>query len=241
MKLSIKPFIYSLLMVMFVFSTESSARKSISKNEQSVSNAALVTGTVKDRDGNVYKTISIGTQVWMAENLRTTKFRNGEPIPKVIANNSWTNLSTGAYCWYNNDDKANKITYGALYNWFAIDDKRNIAPIGWHIPSNKEWAIFVAFLKGDQHAGGALKETLTSHWSDPNSGATNSSGFSALPGGYRSKDGTFKNLNVCGAWWVNTEYTKSLGWYWYVDNVSSAIHNVSTYKNCGFSIRCIKD
>jgi uncharacterized protein (TIGR02145 family) len=241
MKLSIRTLIYPLLMLMFVLTTSSSFRNDVSKNDQSVSNAALGTGTVKDRDGNVYKTVRIGTQVWMAENLRTTKYRNGDPIPQVIANTSWSVLNSGAYCWYNNDDKASKITYGALYNWFAIDDKRNIAPIGWHIPTDKEWAVLVTFLKGDQYAGDALKETQTSHWSDPNSAATNSSGFSALPGGYRNKDGIFKNINVCGGWWADTEYTKSLGWYRYVDNVSSSIHNVSTYKNCGFSIRCIKD
>ena len=241
MKLNFRTLIYPLLMFLFVITTSSSFRNNISGSDQPVCNAASETGTVKDRDGNVYKTVTIGTQVWMAENLKTTKYRNGDPIPKVIANSSWTELNSGAYCWYNNDAAANKATYGALYNWFALNDNRGIAPIGWHIPTDQDWAALVSFLKGDGTAGGALKETLTSHWSEPNTGATNSSGFSALPGGYRTKDGTFKNVNVCGGWWVNKEYTKSVAWYRFVDNVSSSIHNFSTYKNCGFSIRCIKD
>ena len=241
MKLNFRTLIYPLLMFLFVITTSSSYRINDSKSDQSIGKTSVGTGTVKDRDGNVYKTVTIGTQVWMAENLRTTKYRNGDPIPKVIANTSWTELNSGAYCWYNNVDAANKITYGALYNWFVISDNRGIAPIGWHIPTDQDWAALVSFLKGDGTAGGALKETLTSHWSEPNTGATNSSGFSALPGGYRTKDGTFKNVNVMGGWWVNKEYTKSVAWYRFVDNVSSSIHNFSTYKNCGFSIRCIKD
>lgn len=241
MKQSIKTLIYSLILLLFVVSTSSSSGQSVSKNNQPAGNIASIAGTVKDRDGNVYKTVRIGTQVWMAENLKTTKFRNGEPIPHVIGNSTWGVLNTGAYCWYNNDDRANKVTYGALYNWFAVDDQRSIAPVGWHIPTDKEWAALVVYLKGERIAGGALKETMTSHWADPNTGATNSSGFTALPGGYRAKDGTFKNLNVCGGWWADTEYTKSLVWYRYVDTTGSTIHNFSTYKSSGFSIRCIKD
>ena len=241
MNQSIKTLIYSLLLLLFVSSASSSSGQGVSKNNQPTGNSASVIGTVKDRDGNVYKTVRIGSQVWMAENLKTTKFRNGEPIPHVISNATWSVLNSGAYCWYNNDDRANKVTYGALYNWFAVDDQRNIAPTGWHIPTDKEWAALVTYLKGERIAGGALKETLTSHWTDPNTGATNSSGFTGLPGGYRAKDGTFKNLNVCGGWWTDTEYTKSLVFYRFVENTSSTVHNFSTYKDSGFSIRCIKD
>jgi len=197
-------------------------------------------GTMTDKEGNVYKTVTIGNQIWMAENLRTTKFRNGDPIPNVSGNPTWTALTSGAYCWYNND-AANKAGYGALYNWYAVNDPRNIAPVGWHIPSDEEWTALANFLQGKSQAGGKLKETGTTHWSDPNSGATNSSGFNALPGGYRTKDGVFKNLSFCGCWWATTEYTQSVAWYRYVDYGTSSIYSVSIYKKSGLSIRCVKD
>jgi len=241
MKLTIRILIYPLIMLMFLILTSSSSRNDLTKSEQTSNDPTSATGTVTDKDGNVYKTVTIGTQVWMAENLKTTKFRDGKPIPYVMVNATWADLTIGAYCWSNNDASVNKVTYGALYNWYAVNDSRNIAPAGWHIPSEAEWATLTTFLKGRSLAGGELKETLTSHWSSPNSGATNSSGFTALPGGYRKKDGAFSNVNVMGGWWASTEYSKSVAWYRYVDYSSSNIYSCSTYKNSGFSVRCIKD
>jgi uncharacterized protein (TIGR02145 family) len=232
--------IYPLLILMFViFGSSSFGQKQVDNNHKPV-NPVQTAGTVRDKDGNIYKTVTIGSQVWMAENLRSTKFRNGDPVPNVSANASWSVLKSGAYCLYNND-AANKSVYGTLYNWFVVTDPRNIAPAGWHIPSDEEWTALTNFLQGNSQAGGKLKETGTSHWSDPNSGAINSTGFTALPGGYRAKDGVFKNLSLCGTWWATTEYTQSVAWYRYVDYGTGNIYRVSIYKACGLSIRCIKD
>ena len=241
MKLTIRILIYPLIVLMFVILTSSSLRNDPAKDEQVKNDPTSATGTVTDRDGNVYKTVTIGMQVWMAENLKTTKFRNGKPIPYVQINSTWADLNTGAYCWYNNDASAGKAKNGALYNWYAVSDSRNIAPAGWHIPSEAEWTILTTFLKGKSLAGGKLKETSTSHWASPNSDATNSSGFTALPGGYRNKDGVFGNVNIMGGWWTITEYSKSVAWYRYVDCNGSDIYIRSTFKNSGFSVRCIKD
>lgn len=240
MKMNIRILSYALLMLMLVVFAKNSFGNNPAKNGQTGKKPVLSIGTVTDKDGNVYKTVTIGNQIWMAENLKTTKFRNGDPIPNVSASNNWSALTSGAYCWYNND-AANKAGYGALYNWYVINDPRNIAPLGWHIPSDEEWTALANFLQGKSQAGGKLKETGTTHWSDPNSGASNSSGFNALPGGYRTKDGVFKNLSFCGTWWATTEYTQSVAWYRYVDYGTSSIYSVSIYKKSGLSIRCVKD
>jgi len=137
---------------------------------------------VTDIDGNIYKTVKIGSQVWMAENLKVTKYRNGDPISNVRDNNAWKTCATGAYCWYNNDKTVNKATYGALYNWYAVSDSRNIAPEGWHIASNDEWTTLTTYLGGVCKAAGYIKETDFIHWNSPNAGATNSSGFAARRG-----------------------------------------------------------
>jgi len=232
---------YSILIFLFALHTSHSFGNKPAENDQKQIHPVSTTGTVKDKEGNIYKTVTLGKQIWMAENLRTTKYRNGDPIPNVTVNSNWAALTTGGLCWYNNDAAANHATYGVLYNWYAVNDPRKIAPSGWHVPSDEEWTVLTNFLAGKSYAGGKLKGTSTSHWSDPNSGATNSSGFTALPGGYRNKDGVFKNLSFCGSWWATTEYTKSVAWYRYVDYGTSTIYNVSTYKTSGFSIRCIKD
>jgi uncharacterized protein (TIGR02145 family) len=211
-----------------------------SESNQLPANSIQTNGMVKDKEGNVYKTVTIGKQVWMAENLKTTKFRNGDPIPNIADNNKWSVQKSGAYCLYNND-AANQSKYGVLYNWYAITDPRNIAPPGWHIPSDEEWTALMNFLQGKSQAGAKLKETGLTHWADPNSGASNSTGFTALPGGYRAKDGTYKNLSFCGAWWATTEYTQSVAWYRYVDYGTGNLYSVSTYKACGLSVRCVKD
>lgn len=139
-------------------------------------------GPVTDVDGNVYQTISIGNQVWMTQNLKTTKYRNGNPIQLISDINQLGGLTTGAYCDYDNNS-SNSNTYGRLYNWYSLIDQRNICPIGWHIPSKDEWEILFNYIGGKSVAGGKLKETGTAHWISPNEGATNESGFKALPGG----------------------------------------------------------
>ena len=197
--------------------------------------------TVTDIDGNVYRTVKIGTQVWMAENLKTTKYRNGDPIANVTNGASWKALTTGAYCWYNND-AANKVTYGGLYNWFAVADSRKIAPTGWHVPTDAEWTVLTDFLGGLKVAGGKLKENGTSHWRTPNTGATNSCGFTALPGGYRyNGDGSFSHVGDIGYWWSSTAYGASDAWGRYLGDYNAYAYRNYNNKQGGFSVRCVRD
>ena len=199
-------------------------------------------GTVVDNDGNRYNYITIGTQTWMVENLKTTKYRNGEAISNVTDNDAWAALALGAYCWYNNDI-SNKAIYGGLYNWYAVADSRNIAPVGWHVATDAEWTTLINYLGGAATAGGYLKETGTTHWNSPNTGADNSSGFSALPGGGRHySHGSFGNFGTCGYWWSTTAIDATLAWYrilFYRDaEVNSSFLGG---KQHGLSVRCVRD
>ena len=204
-------------------------------------NPNLTYGTVNDIDGNTYKTITIGTQTWMAENLKTTKYRNGEPINNVKDNTAWAALTSGAYCWYYNDSIVKKSLYGALYNWYAISDSRNIAPIGWHVPTDAEVATLVTFLGGENVAGGKLKEQGLEHWVSPNSGSTNSSGYSALPGGYRTNNGTFDYDTESGNWWSTLEFSATEAKKHDLDWNNDDVYFNNTSKKYGCSVRCIKD
>jgi uncharacterized protein (TIGR02145 family) len=190
-----------------------------------------------DADGNVYSSVTIGTQVWMKENLRTTKYNDGTPIPQIIG----TYYSAAGYIWYNNDKNSYKSTCGALYNFYAIQTGK-LAPIGWHIPSLAEWTTLIQFLGGDSEAGGKLKEEGFTHWTSPNTGATNSSGFTALPGGDYDVSGNFLFLGQEGRWW----FTQSIpvpGWAVYIKilNDDKSITSYSNYIGVAMSVRCIKD
>jgi len=201
----------------------------------------LVPETFTDLDGNVYHAVVIGKQTWMVENLKTTKYRSGAAIPNVTANASWAALVSGAYCWRNNDASTYKATYGAIYNWYAVADSRNIAPVGWHVPTITEWNTLANYLGGITVAGAKLKESGTSHWSTPNAGATNSTGFTALPGGSRNSDGTFYNFGTYGIWWMSTEYSAKNAWYGFMYYNDSDSDNYNDLKFIGFSVRCIRD
>jgi uncharacterized protein (TIGR02145 family) len=197
--------------------------------------------TVTDIDGNVYHTVKLGSQVWMVENLKVTRYQNGDLLPNVADTTQWCHLPAGVYCSYNNDAK-NASVYGHLYNWFAVTDSRNIAPKGWHVPSYKEIEMLVAFLGGDTIAAAKLKETGTAHWLQPNMGATNESGFTALPGGYRfNHEGTFHTLGSNGYWWTTTQSIELYAWskriFWYFAHADYD-HDLKTL---GFSVRCVKD
>jgi uncharacterized protein (TIGR02145 family) len=196
--------------------------------------------TVTDIDGNVYQTVTIGTQVWMAENLKVTHYRNGDPVPNVTDGGTWSGLSTGAYCNYNNDT-GNVATYGRLYNWYGVADSRNIAPAGWHVASDAEWQTLVDYLGGSAVAGGKLKEVGTTHWNPPNTGATNESGFSALPGGYRSSNGYFYDMGSYAYFWSSTESYSYYAWYRYLYYDYSQVSRHYDYKRYGFSVRCVRD
>lgn len=163
-------------------------------------NPDLTYNSVSDIDGNIYKTIQIGAQAWMAENLKTTKFNDGSPIPYIADATDWSQLSAPGYCWYNNDAESFKTVIGALYNWYTTDvagnGGKNVCPSGWHVPTDPEWTILTDYLGGLSVAGGKLKESGISHWQSPNINASNESGFTAIPGGYRSyTDGAYFSIN----------------------------------------------
>ena len=205
----------------------------------------LTYGSLTDQDGNVYKTISIGTQTWMAENLRTTKYRNGDPIQNVSDSSAWNFLTTGAYCWYLNNEINNKTVYGALYNWFTVVDSRNIAPAGWHVPTKEEWVTLISNQGFEGAAGKNLKETGNAHWVEDHfypTTATNESGFTALPGGVRDRQfGIFRQLGSYSYYWSTTEYNlhESVGLY--MCNTDTHCLNSPFLKELGFSVRCVKD
>ncbi|MBC8214179.1 MAG: fibrobacter succinogenes major paralogous domain-containing protein [Candidatus Marinimicrobia bacterium] len=202
------------------------------------------TGTMTDIDGNIYQTIQIGNQTWMAENLKVTHYRNGDAIQTGYSNSEWEDLydtETGAYCVYD-DQESNADTYGYLYNWVAVDDTRNIAPEGWHIPTDEEWQILVDFLGGSSVAGGKMKETGTVHWNSPNTGATNESGFTALPGGYRSYDyGNYNDMGNTGCFWSSTEYDSTNAWTRKLYYYSSEVPRYYYCKKHGISVRLVRD
>jgi uncharacterized protein (TIGR02145 family) len=195
---------------------------------------------VKDIDGNEYNVIKIGNQIWMAENLRTTKYRDGKAILLVTDGTAWNYLNTSGYCLYNNF-VAYRNSYGALYNWYAVNT-RILCPTGWHVPSDAEWTTLTTFLGGDSVAGGKLKETSTVHWSRPNTGATNESGFKALPGGTRYNRGSFYHTGYYGCWWSATEYyNESNAWYRGMSYETCYVRRHYDSKSVGFSVRCLKD
>jgi uncharacterized protein (TIGR02145 family) len=210
-----------------------------------VHNPDLTYGSMTDQEGNVYKTIVIGTQEWMAENLNTSIYRNGDVIPTNLDNTTWQNTISGAWAYYNND-ASYECPYGKLYNWFACTDSRGLCPTGWHVPSDAEWTVLTDYLGGEAVAGGKMKTTGTSEaasglWYSPNQGATNSSGFSGVPGGVRDGFGYYGNIVDYGRWWSSTE----------VDTIDARDRGLNhgyddffrlyNHKKDGFSVRCLRD
>jgi uncharacterized protein (TIGR02145 family) len=217
--------------------------KTFYTNNDIIFNPELSYGTVADIDGNVYKTIRIGTQTWMAENLKTTRYRNGDPITNVIASAAWQTLQSGAYCWYNNDAATYKENFGALYNWYAVADVRIIAPTGWHVPTDAEWTTLSTYLGGESYAGGTMKEVGITHWKNPNTGATNSSGFTALPGGMLAYSNSYTTgIQYGGLWWTSTPYDASYAWYFGLNYDFARFPDdlICRYQN-GLSVRCVQD
>jgi len=217
----------------------SSAQRKATKDKST--KKEVLKETLTDVDGNVYHTVKIGKQVWMVENLKVTRYRNGDPIQNVTDDTKWTNLTTGAYCNYNNDiSKSN--TYGRLYNWYAVTDSRKITPKGWHIPTEAEWDVLIKHLGGESAAGGRMKEAGFFHWVNPNTAATNETGLTALPGGFRDyENGTFSNISDYGYWWSSTEFSSCLAWYRYLYYGSGSVERYGNDKGVGFSVRCVRD
>jgi uncharacterized protein (TIGR02145 family) len=197
-------------------------------------------GTVKDNDGNSYHTVLIGDQTWTAESLKTTHFNDGSSIPLIENDNSWINSTKPAYCWYNNKDSAGKAIYGALYNWYTVNSEK-LCPIGWHIPTDEEWTALTNFLGGEEIAANKLKEAGTKHWKGSNSGATNETFFTALPGGARDIDGQFYELGNSGAWWTSSPYSTNKALYRFMESSSGEVTTDFYYRMAGLSVRCIKD
>ena len=211
---------------------------SCTKKEEVQENQSII--TVTDMDGNIYSAVTIGSQVWMAANLKTTRYRDGSPITNETDDATWAWLTTGAYCNYDNDP-VNNNTYGRLYNWHAVNSGI-LAPTGWHVPSDAEWAVLESFLGEESKAGGKLKEAGTAHWYSPNVEATNSTGFTALPGGSRFSTGSFYNLTYTGYFWSSTGGTDpAYAWYRYLDFNNGFVMRSEYYKVEGLSVRCIKD
>ena len=200
--------------------------------------------TVIDIDGNVYDTIHIGMQIWTRPNLKVTHFRNGDSIPQVTDSALWCNLTSGAYCNYDNDSN-NAAIYGRLYNWYAVQDPRNIAPPGWHVPTFEDWDTLQIFLGYDLVAGGKLKEIGTAHWMSPNTGASDEYDFTARPGGQRTDatyDGAFSEITAQGYWWSSSEMDTVYPWGVNISYNSEGMNNwAASTRVFGFSIRLISD
>ena len=214
------------------------------------------TPTVTDADGNVYHTITIGTQTWMVENLKTTQYNDGTAIPLVTDTTEWTNLSTPAYSWYNNDAATYKNKYGALYNWYAVNTGK-LAPTGWHVPTDAEWTTLENYLTANGYnyngstSGDYYAKSLaaTTDWTtDTKTGdigddltENNRSGFSALPGGYRFLNGTFNYEGFNGYWWSYTEDNTIYAWYSSMLYSNSGVSRNNYVKQFGLSVRCVRD
>ena len=189
--------------------------------------------------------ITIGTQTWTRENLNVTKYRNGDVIPEVQDKTEWANLTIGAWCYYNNIT-SNGIIYGKLYNWYAVNDPRGLAPKGYHIPTDAEWTTLTTYLGGLSVAGTKMKSTTS--WDDfifngwPNNGnGTNTSGFTGLPGGYRFFNGNFHNIGAYGGWWSSSENDTDSAWYRNLNNYDGYLDSYYNDKLFGFSVRCLRD
>ena len=192
-----------------------------------------------DFDGNGYPTVMVGTQEWMAENLRTLHYRNGDPIDNVTDNTAWSLLTTGAYCWYNNDFAANQ-KYGVLYNWHAINDSRQVCPAGWRVPTVADWTALAAYLGGTSVAGGKMK-SIAGFWASPNTDATNQTRFEGLPAGFRLNNGSFVSIGLQSAWYSITAASSSQAYYRYIQNTDGILKSGTNFKETGYSVRCIRD
>lgn len=207
---------------------------SCKKNEEEPS-------VIKDSDGNTYNSVKIGTQTWLVENLKTTKYLNGDAIPNITEISSWNALSSGAYSDFDNNS-GNSALYGHLYNWYVVKDSRKICPTGWHIPTNEDWLTLTTSLGGTAVAGGKLKEAGTVHWAVPNTQASNSSGFTALPAGYRYANGYFFDLSEAVFFWTSSGSSANNGYAWSLFyNDEAAYEESNNDAKNGYSVRCIKD
>ena len=201
------------------------------------------TPSIIDADGNVYTSVTIGTQEWMSENLRTTKYSDGNAIPNVTDGGEWVDLEIGAWCHFDNDSSQYEATYGKLYNWYAVETGK-LCPTGWHVPTDVEWTELTDYLGSNGHDGAALK--ATSGWEDfGNGNGTDDYGWGGLPGGLRDNYGNFRNIGGFGNWWSSSEANESsasrLGLSNHGENVYNYCSYYGVYKGYGLSVRCLRD
>ena len=215
------------------------------QNNQNSNNQG--TASVTDLDGNTYPTVTIGNQVWIAKNLAVSHYRNGDPIQNITDKTTWVNALTGAWCNYENNSSLGNI-YGKLYNWYAVNDSRNIAPTGWHVATKADYEVLVTYLGGslgqdDSIAGGKMKEAGLAHWEDPNIGATNSSGFTSLPAGWLEVTNGFYGISAGTIWWAVDPLTQNFSTKYAYSNGSghSGALPLMPLPNFGCSVRCVKD
>jgi uncharacterized protein (TIGR02145 family) len=215
-----------------------------------VHNPAKIYGTMTDQQGNVYKTIVIGTQEWMAENLKTSIYRNGDPIAN-LSDIDWATSTIGSWRYYNNDSQP-ECPYGKLYNWYAVGDSRNVCPTGWHVPSDTEWSDLIGFLDSNYEsnayqtsqsiiAGYKLKSTGSQYWTSPNQSVTNESGFSGLPGGVIFGNTQSYSASDRGFWWSSTDGGNYGPWCRLLFYNGGGVSRLTNPKQDGFSIRCLRD
>jgi uncharacterized protein (TIGR02145 family) len=246
-----------LTLVALVFATSCNKDNDDSNGGTSNTNPPLNEDST-DQEGDVFSTVILGAQEWMSENLSVAIYRDGTPIPKVTDPIEWASLATGAWCWYNNDSAAYAATYGRLYNWYAVAGihntaslsntalRKQLAPTGWHVPTDDEWTALTSFLGGEGVAGGKMKttgtiEAATGLWYSPNIGATDSSGFSGAPGGGRDDDGDYYVIGGKGFWWSSSGFDAFNAWNRYLVYGNGNAHRDYDLKQGGFSVRCLRD
>ena len=206
----------------------------------SADNELIINEQVSDASGNLYNYVKIGEQVWLAENLKTERYSNGDLIPNEQGNSDWAILNRGSWCNYNSSNQNIEI-YGKLYNWFAVVDSRNVCPVGWHVPSDSEWKILSDYLGGDKVSGGKLKFKGRDYWKEANLDATDSFGFKGLPAGGRGHIGTFDDIGYGAYWWSSTKSDSYKAWCRNLGFNNSSANRINVNKQNGFSVRCLKD
>ncbi len=202
---------------------------------------AAIQNSVTDVDGNTYKTVRIGDQEWMAENLRVTKFRNNAAIAHIDDAFDWSRLATPAWRWYQDDAEQYEADYGKMYNWFTVIDTQGLCPTGWRVPTDNDWITLMDFLGGIKLAGALLKEAGNDHWASHNSGATNESGFTGLPGGYCSSSGSFGEIGNNGFWWSSTEVNDKVASITILNYLDDKASIDTVTKRFGLSVRCVRE
>ena len=232
----------SLVLFFILFSCEGKKNKQdIQPDHKTNTLTAIKSGTLIDFEGNSYNTVVMcDGKEWMTENLNVSIYRNGDTIPYVEDPEVWSNLTTGAWTYYQNDYQYGKV-FGKLYNWYAVNDSRGLAPKGWRVADEEDWREFIDCLGGENVAGGLMKQIGTSHWASPNVGAVNSSGFSALPAGGRSSKGDFSMVESLGIFWSASNYDELQAWIKHVSFSNTFLVSFYNDKKSGFSVRCVRE